>query len=149
MRLHFRSLHIPSDWLWVQAQTPVIRAEDTAGVVAQDIITGDIVGAAVFDNWSARSAQAHFMIKSPMVLRHGFLQMALDYVFNKVGVNTLLGFVVGTNLKAIKFNERMGFKVVHTIDNGYAEGVDYVIMQMNKYECRLLPEITEGFNNGR
>ncbi len=139
MRLHFRPLHIPSDWLWVRAQVPVIRAEDTIGLVAQDAETGDIKGAAIFDNLSEGSAQAHFMLKSPMVLRHHFLEACLDYIFNDIGKQVLLGFVAGDNAKAIKINEHMGFKTVHKIINGFDTGVDYYIMEMHKHECRYLP----------
>lgn len=144
MKLHFRSLHIPSDWLWVRAQVPVIRTEETTGIVAQDVETGDIVGAAVFDNWCGNSVQGHFMIKSPVVLRHNFLETCLGYVFNEAGREVMLGFVPGNNEKAIRFNEHMGFEIVHVVPNGYADGVAYMIMQMRKDQCNYLPSVETG-----
>jgi len=139
VKLHFRALHIPSDWLWVRAQVPVIKAEDTAGVVAQDVETGNLVGAAIFDNWSRTSVQGHFMITSPMVLRHGFLETAADFIFNQQDKRVMIAFIAGNNEKALKLNAHIGFEVIHRIPDGYEEGVDYVLMQLTKENCKYLP----------
>lgn len=144
MRIHFRMLHIPSDWLWVRAHVPVIRAEDTTGIIAQDIETGNIVGAAIFDNWSASSVQAHFMITSPMVLRHGLLEEAFSYVFTQQNMKVMIGFIAENNEKALKLNAHMGFEVIHRIPDGYEPGVDFVLMQLTKEYCRYLPEYKRG-----
>jgi hypothetical protein len=48
--------------------------------------------------------------------------------------------VPSNNEKALKLDRHIGFKEVARIPNAVAEGVDYIVMCMEKSECRWLPE---------
>jgi RimJ/RimL family protein N-acetyltransferase len=140
VKVVFRAFHGPTDWAWIRLHIGALQVEDTSGIIAVSADTGEIVGACVMDNWTFNSVQAHFAITSPMVLRHGFLQECVNYVFNVADKQAIYGFIPASNKKAIKLNTHMGFTEVFRIPEGFGKGVDYVAMQMLKENCKVLPE---------
>lgn len=147
MNLIFRPFDGPTDWGWVNQQVPILQVEDTSGIVAEDTTTGERVGACVFDNWTPNSVQCHFALTSPMVLRHGFLEVCFDYVFNFGGKRYMYGLVPGDNAKALKLNRRLGFTEEARLPEAFKDGVDYVLMQLRREDCKFLPPM-EAVANG-
>lgn len=141
MKLHFREMHGPSDWGWINQQVGVLQVEDTTGIIAVDTDTNTTVGGCVMDNWTANSVQAHFMISSPLVLRHGFLEECFDFMFNHKDVKYIYGMVPADNEKALKLNKHMGFTERLRLPEAFADGVDYVVMELEKKACKHLPEV--------
>ena len=74
MNIEYRSFNGWKDWEWIQQICPIVRCGDTSGIMAIDTDTDDIMGAFMMDNWTQNSVQCHFMIKNPLLLRHGFLE---------------------------------------------------------------------------
>ena len=73
---------VPQMWAEVEANVGAIAMADTRGVVAIDSDTGRILAAGIADTFSHSSCQVHMWIRSPMVLRHGFLEEIFNYIFN-------------------------------------------------------------------
>ena len=97
-----------------------------------------IVAAIVLDSWTANSCTAHIAIEDPLVLRHGFLELGCDFIFNHANRGVVIGLVPANNHKALKFDKHIGFKEVYRIKDGYAVDVDYVILEMRRESCRWL-----------
>ena len=135
MDIQFRKFEGFHDWGWVQKQVPVLRSEDTSGIMAVDLATNTTVGACIMDNWSANSVQCHFMITTPLVLKHGFLECCFGYMFETEGRTAVYGQVPSNNTKALKFNKHMGFTEKCVLEGAYAPNVDYIIMEMRKENC--------------
>ena len=126
----------PEDWPWVVKEASPVLCEDTEGIVA---VRGDkLLAAAVFDSFSANSCLSHVIIKDPMVLRHGFLEVGFKLVFEVRNRRLLTGLTPADNLEALRFNKRIGFREVYRIPEGYKVGIDYVLQEMRKDECRWL-----------
>ena len=140
MKPYFREMHGPSDWGWINEQVGILQSEDTTGITAIDLDTNRTVGACVMDNWTANSVQAHFMVASPTVLRHGFLEECFDFMFNEKGVKYVYGMVPSDNEKALKLNKHMGFTERLRLPEAFADGVDYVVMECTRDNCKYLPE---------
>ena len=138
MKLDFLPLVPPRDWATIQAALPVLWVEDTTGLVAIDE-GGTLVGAVLMDNWTHNSVQMHLFVKSPLVLKYGFIEAAFDFVFNEMHVQYVYGMVPGDNAKAVRLNEHMGFTEKIRLENGWAEGCDYIVMELKKENCRYLP----------
>lgn len=138
MDVGFRTLRLSSDWSWVRQRTGAILTEDTTGIVAMDKATGRVLAAVVLDTWSGSSVQAHIVIERPIVLRHGLFELVSDYVYRQAGCLTIAGVVPADNEKALKLDRHLGFKEVGRIHDGYAPGVDSVIMEMRRSDCRFL-----------
>lgn len=138
MNLEFRSFNGPADWGWCQSKVGILRCEDTGGIMAIDTDKNETVGAVIMDNWTQNSVQCHFMISSPLVLRHQFLECAFDYMFNQRGVARVYGLVPANNEKAVKLNVNMGFTIKARMEEAYEVGVDYLLMEMKRENCRFI-----------
>ena len=140
MKLEFRGLAEKSDWDWVCAQVPVIACQDTSGIIATK--AGEPVAACILDNWSHSSVQFHIMITNPFVLRCGFMEVCADHVFNKCNRESIYGYIPADNVKSVRLAEHVGFKVVVRLKDAWKKGVDYLIVEMRKDDCKFLPEAT-------
>lgn len=126
----------PDDWPWIADRAAPVLCADTQGLVA---LRGQrLVAAAVFDSWSPNSCQSHIIIEDPFVLRHGFLNWAMNLVFVYNKRNLMTGLTPADNAKALKFNKHIGLREVYRIPEGYKPGVDFVLQEMRKDECRWL-----------
>ena len=114
---------------------------DTKGVVALDG-TGELVAACVFDNWSFNACQIHIYINNPFVLKHGFAREVFNYAFNTCGKNIVFGMTPADNEKALKFIKNIGLVEIFRVPEGYKEGVDFVLTQLRKEDCRWMEHET-------
>lgn len=139
MNIVVRDLIGENDWPWVNRQVGILQCEDTQGLVALDADLGyERVAACILDNVTQTSVQAHFMITSPMVLRHGFLQKCFNHVFTTLGKKVMYGLVPADNEKALRLNKKMGFTEAIRLKEAYTAGVDYVLMELRKENCKYL-----------
>lgn len=129
------------DWPWVKAEASPVLCQDTDGIVA---VRGDqLLAAAIFDSFSANSCLAHIVVKDPMVLRHGFLETGFRFVFEFKNRGLMTGLTPADNEAALRFNKKIGFREVYRIPEGYRVGIDYVLQEMRKDECRWLRPIKQ------
>lgn len=137
MRVVYRGFNGAVDWTWVNSYVGIQRVEDTGGIMAVDENTGDTVGACIFDNWTANSVQTHFVLANPLVLRHKFLDTCYEFIFNIMERKYMYGLVPGNNIKAIKLNKHMGWTVKTVLPEAFADGIDYLLMQLTKKDWEL------------
>ncbi len=136
------------EWLLVQEHIGIRWCEDTTGIVAVDA-TGKMAGICVFDTWSRGSVQVHIWITNPFAIKAGFLTEISNYAFGLGGVESLIGLIPADNEKALNFDEKIGFTEVYRVKDGHAPGVDTVVMQMLKEDCRWLTIKEESASYGR
>lgn len=141
MNIHFRAFDGPSDWGWVNQQVGILQVEDMSGIMAIDADTNQTVGACIFDNWTSNSVQSHFMLTNPLLLKHGFIEECFDYAFNHSDKKFIYGFIPGDNEKAIKLNLHMGFTEILRLPEAFRDGVDYVVMELKRENCKYLRKI--------
>ncbi len=127
------------EWEWLRSRAWCIQCADSQGMVCYDK-DGNIMAAAAFDSFTAVSCSVHIAIDNPMALRHGFLEAISGHLFGTLRRNRIFGLVPSNNEKAIAFDTKIGFTEVSRIPNACAEGVDYIVMGMEKADCRWLPE---------
>ena len=112
---------------------------DLKGVVSVDH-RSEIAGMVILDSWTENSVQAHIKVTNKMCMRTGgLLNEVARYVYDVAGVGLMLGFLRSDNPKAIEFDKKLGFIVEHTIKDGYAVGVDCVILSMTRDQCNYYP----------
>lgn len=136
MTYTYRPLTNRDEWEWASARAECNWCEDTKGVIAYKNL--EIVGAVILDSWSFNSVTIHLAIEDPMTLRHGYPEEVFGYVFNTCGRNIILGATPSDNLKALKFNKHIGFTEVYRVKDGYKVGVDFVIFELRKENCRYI-----------
>jgi hypothetical protein len=140
MNIQFRAGTTAEDWAWIKQRADPIWTEGTKGLVAEDLDTGEIVAMAALDNWTGNSVQIHWAIDNPLVLRHGFIEEIFYYLFTTCDKKILLATIPSNNVKSLKLSTHIGLDTVHTIKDGFEEGVDYILMEMRKENCKWLKE---------
>jgi hypothetical protein len=122
---------------WVKDLIKPNFTENTTGIVCvRD--NGTPAGAVILDSWTANSVQGHLGAETPMVWRAGLHKEAFKYVFETAGRKIFLGLTPSDRLEAIRFHDKIGFKQVCRIPDGFADGIDYILYQMNKEDCRYI-----------
>ena len=127
----------PADLSYMpQNARPIIMA-DTKGIIAwgDDGIPQAIC---VLDSWSFTSCQIHIWIENAFVLKHGFAEEVFKYVFDTCSRSLIIGVTPADNPKALKFIKHIGFEEIFRIRDGHAEGVDYVVTEIRKENCRYI-----------
>lgn len=137
--IYFKPLTEVEEWDWIWSRAYPIACSDTQGLVAYDE-DGNILAGAVFDSFTADGCSVHFAIDNPLVIRRGFLHEIARHLFIACGRNRIFGLVPANNHKALKFDTHLGMKEVARIPHGYQEDIDYIVLCMEKRECRWLPE---------
>ena len=132
MKVVFIPMHYDRDWSWIQLLFGIAATDKTKGIVAvreyEDGKT-EPVAVAVFDNWTHNSVCVHWWLDTPMVLRHGFFEEVAHYVFNVCGKRIMIGLVPSDKPKSIKLAKHLGFEEVYRVKDGYAVGIDQVILE--------------------
>ncbi len=132
--MRFSALSTEEEFLWFKERTSVIRCEDTQGIVATHE-SGRILAVCVADSFGPDNCNVHMCIDSPLVIKHGFLNEIGRHLFEVCGRKRIFGLVPSNNDKALKFDKHIGFTEVCRIPDGVAEGVDYIILRMDKADC--------------
>jgi len=138
--IKFKSLTESHEWAWVKKRARPIMCEDSQGLIAYDE-EGVIQAIAVFDSFTVDACSVHFAIDNPFVIRHGFLHEIARHLFIDCGRERIFGLVPSNNEKALKLDKHIGMVPVARIPDAMSSGVDYVVLRMNKEECRWLPKI--------
>lgn len=129
MKLH-------EEFLWVQEAAECAYCDDMNGIVMYR--DGNLVAAIVLESWSYNSVTIHIRVDDPLVFKHGFAEECYDYIFNKCEKGVLIGVTPANNVKALKFNHHIGLNEIYRIKDGYAIGVDYVVQEARKENCKYL-----------
>lgn len=106
-------------------------------IEAMDPDTGRLWGMVGYDWFTKNSVQMHVLLSQPIVART-LLRPAFEYAFSPkyLGKKLALGIVSSENKKALDFDTSMGFREVYRVRDGISDGVDNVLLEMRREECR-------------
>ena len=135
----FKPLSNQKEWDWLYSLCHMIRCEDSQGIVGYDD-KGNIKCGAVFDSFTVDACSVHFAIANPFVIRHGFLHEIARHLFITCGRERIFGLVPSTNERALRLDKHIGFTEVTRIPDAIADGVDYIVIRLDKKDCRWIPE---------
>ena len=99
---------------------------------------GDVIAAVGYDCWTPNSVQVHIWIPQPKLVVRKFLQEGFRYPFEMCGRGLVVGLTPGNNAAALSFNKRVGFKEVYRMHDAWDVGVDVVVQEMRRENCRWL-----------
>lgn len=142
MSIYVREFN-PSDWPFIRKYATPIPCYDTCGVVCFDPITGHFLAAMLFDQLSDTSASVHICIPHMRAIKHGFLEIAFQYAFEKLKRVVLYGVVPASNSKAVNFAKRCGGTELIRLKDGFSIGVDNVLLEMRLVDCRFYQNFKE------
>lgn len=99
---------------------------------------GRLLGGVIYTNFTGESVAMHSASWVERWITRDLLWICFDYPFNQMGVARIFGQVPADNAAAIRFNTNLGFKVIATIEGVYKDGIDCLVMRMERDECRHL-----------
>ena len=97
----------------------------------------ELLGGVIYQGYTGASIRAHIAGFKPRWIDKDTLWIIFDYPFTQLGVRKIIGHVHSTNLKALDFNRKLGFKEEARIE-GVFRDADLVIMSMRREDCRWL-----------
>ncbi len=103
-----------------------------------NMIDGKIVGVVGFDGYNGASVMMHVAGDGNWCTR-SLLFAAFDYPFKRLRCKMVIGLVPSGNREALRFNERLGFKVENELHDAHPDG-SLVLMTMRRDECRWTEE---------
>jgi len=133
----FAVLDVAKDWAWVSKRLKCHLVEDSGGIIAFNS-HDEPVAACVADSFTATACCVHIVVDNPLVIRRGFLQAVARALFIVMRRHVLIGLTPGDNEKALSFNRRIGWREIYRVRDGHALGVDLVVQEMRREDCRWL-----------
>lgn len=126
----------PEGFQWIVSRTGCATSDKFRAIAAVDG-AGVIKGMVALDGWTENAVGMHFALDAPIALRP-LLQSAFDWVFNQCGKGLALATIPASNARSLKVAQRIGFEQAHRIADGWAPGVDLVLLQMRRETCKYL-----------
>jgi hypothetical protein len=126
---------------YVRSVLSVPISSSTRGLIAIDS-SGKPQGVVILDNWAENSVMGHIAIQHPMAMRKLPFE-ALDHVFNTCQKGMFIGIIPGDNPKSLKFHTHLGFEEIFRIKDGWSVGVDYIMVQLLRENCRYTQKMKE------
>ena len=124
------------EWDWIAKRAQCNNCEDTKGLVIYK--DDQIVGAVALDSWSYNSVTIHITIEDSYAMKHGFPEEVFGYIFNTCDKGVVIGITPANNGRALRFNKRVGLVEIYRIKDGYKVGIDYVVQELRKENCKYL-----------
>ena len=131
----FKPLIEKHEWNWIFDRAHPMWMEDSQGIVAYDTGTNDIKAICVMDSFTPDACNAHFAIDSSIAIRRGFFHEIARHIFITCGRKRFFGLVPGDNESALKMDKHIGMVEIARIPHGYREGVDYIVLGMDRQQC--------------
>lgn len=116
-----------------------IAFKDDAKAIGREI-NGELVAAVVFDSFSQCDCNIHIASDgSKRWLTRGFLTAAFAYPFIQCGFRRVTGLVPASNIDALNFDLKLGFKFEGRCQEAMPDGDDVIVLGMLRRECRFIP----------
>lgn len=121
---------------WVQERTGCVLTVRARAIEARDN-TGRIRGVVAYDCWTENAVQAHMAVDAPVVVR-SLVRAAFEYPFIEAGKEVMLGIIPALNVRSCNLARRLGFREAYRVVDGWAVGVDLIIHELRRADCRWL-----------
>lgn len=128
-------------WGWLVSRSGCILTADFQAIEAVDA-RGNIRGMVGYERWSPNSVVLHAAVAAPIVWR-ALLVPTFAYPFLQTGAGVLLATIPGNNGPCLKMAQALGFREAHRVKDGFRPGVDYVLHEMRRAECRWLRGVSD------
>jgi hypothetical protein len=87
-----------------------------------------------------KTCQMHMVNLKGGYTPKGLLFGAFDFPFNHCGLEKVFGIVNSNNIKAIEYDQKLGFKEALRFEGMHDDGGDLVVLHMNKADCKWIVE---------
>lgn len=113
------------------------RSEDFQAIGRLSPNTRGLIGVVAYNGFCGNVCSMHIAGDGNWVSRE-FIRAAFEYPFVQLKLAAIVAPVAATNNKALRFDKHFGFREVHRVQDGWENGVDLVLLEMKREECRWL-----------
>jgi hypothetical protein len=132
-----RLLDAPPEHLaWIAERAQVSPGPGFKAIEAVDE-AGRILAMVGWDGWTRSACCIHVALEHPAAIRL-VLELGFHIPFVVAGLSTVVAQVVATNKRSLKLVRHLGFREVGRISDGWDRGVDLVLHEMRRDECRFI-----------
>ena len=100
---------------------------------------GTVHGMFGYDGWTPNAVVMHVALDTAVALRH-LLRPAFGYPFVQLGLGVALCAIRGDNVRSLRLTEHVGFRRVYTIRDCFGVGIDQMIFELRREECRWIEQ---------
>lgn len=101
---------------------------------------GEIDAVVAYNGFTHRICSMHVVGDGGKWIDRELLRVCFDYVFNQCNRIAVYGHVASDNAAALKLDTHLGFNEVYRIGDAVKDGVDMVILEMRRENCRWLKD---------
>ena len=127
-----------SHYGWIAAKADLALSPGFRALEALDH-EGAIVGMVGYDGWTKSAVSMHVALDHPMALRR-LIRPAFGIAFYEFGKEVVVANVLSTNERSLRLVQKLGFREVYRGKDWIDRGVDLVLHEMRRRECRWLGE---------
>lgn len=122
----------PSEIAWVCGKLPLPYSSSMKGVCNDGAMV-------VYDSWTPNAAQVHIYSSGPAhLLNRDFLQEVFTYGFVQCSKGKLFTITPSNAQDSLAVSKALGFREVFRQIDGWDVGIDMVVKEMIRSECRYL-----------
>lgn len=121
---------------WIIDATSCVLTPGARGIKAVDD-SGAIRGMVAYDWWTPNSVCAHMAVDTPIAWR-SLIPACFEYPFLECGREVMLALIPASNTKSWGLAGRFGFRIVHSVRDGWAKGDDLHFLELRREDCRFL-----------
>ncbi len=111
---------------------PLTYSEDMRGVRNDGAMV-------VYDHWTPAAVQVHIYSRGPAYLfKRDFLRAVFGYPFKQCGRRKLVAVTPANATASLAVSRALGFRETYRIKDGWDVGVDMIVKEMTREECRYL-----------
>lgn len=121
---------------WIVSATSCVLTPGARGIKAVDA-GGAIRGMVAYDWWTRNAVYAHMAVDTPIAWR-SLLPAVFRYPFIECDRELMLALIPAHNAKSWGLAGHLGFRIVHTVRDGWAKGDDLHLLELRREDCRFL-----------
>jgi len=124
----------PEDYEWIASRATLAVGPLFRAIKAVDE-KGNIHGMVGFDGWTPNSVSLHLALDNPLALR-SLLKPGFGIAFDEFYRGVIVVTVLSDNARSLALIPKLGFREVHRIRDGWKPGIDMVLFEMRREDCR-------------
>ena len=124
---------------WLAEKANVVIGPTFQAIEAVDA-SGRIVAMVGADAWTENACALHVAAEYPAAIRH-LLKPTFEMVFNGLKKRMVVATILSDNQKSLALAKHLGFRETHRIKNWWADGVDAVLLEMHRKDCRWVTPV--------
>lgn len=90
-----------------------------------------------FNGFCGGLCQMHMAGDGNWITRE-YLRVAFGYPFTQLKLAAVMGVVGADNERALKLDQHLGFREVHRVKDGWGNGIDLVLLEMKREDCKYI-----------